>query len=49
MVDIICWEPIKSKVGAYDISFRETVKLKLNEILQKYLESDKKKKESENK
>ena len=32
-----------------DDCFRETVKLKLNEILQKYLESDKKKKESENK
>ena len=28
-----------------DGSFRETVKLRLNEILQKYLESDKKKKE----
>ena len=31
--------------NTYDNHFRETVKLKLNEILQKYLESDVQKKE----
>lgn len=41
-----CTEVIEKEGDDY---FRETVKLKLNEILQKYLESDKKQKENGNK